>query len=312
MTTNSSPVSVCIPCFNAGPFLERCLTSALREVYPSDEIVFIDDGSTDDSFLIAQHLLRSNDTVMRQENMGPGATRNRLLKVAGREYVIFLDADDEIAPNGLKYLRGQAHNSDLVYGDALYVDPDGSWLRLQSQAPQTADSVVNMVNCAPMTSTVLIRKAAVPEAWNERYNCCDEYFFFLCFALRNRRLTHIPFPTAKVREHSTPTRRTVAAGRSKSHIPTLLSMTWNLREFFLANHSGSELREAYFSITMLNWMVSLARQGSITRFGEADDIRDYLGNGYRSMRQWFKFRRKLPRMGTARVVKAIMDYWRLV
>jgi glycosyltransferase involved in cell wall biosynthesis len=87
-------VSCVIPAYNAARFLERALTSVLDQSRPPDEIIVVDDGSTDGTAgLLAAFGPRLR--VLRQENAGPAAARNRGIEVAAGELVCFQDADDE-------------------------------------------------------------------------------------------------------------------------------------------------------------------------------------------------------------------------
>ncbi|MCB0614145.1 MAG: glycosyltransferase family 2 protein [Phaeodactylibacter sp.] len=91
-------VSVIIPVYNAAPFVEKAVRSALMQEEVK-EVLVIDDGSTDGSWEILQKLMLDDDRVRLFQhpggvNKGPGATRNVGLKSVRFEYVSFLDADD--------------------------------------------------------------------------------------------------------------------------------------------------------------------------------------------------------------------------
>ena len=102
MNSHDATVSVVIPLYNKGKYVERALTSVLAQTYQPFEIIVIDDGSTDDG---PEKVLKLNDPriiLIRQENRGPGAARNAGLAMAKGKYVSFLDADDEWLPSFLK------------------------------------------------------------------------------------------------------------------------------------------------------------------------------------------------------------------
>ena len=96
-------VSIVIPCFNAGAHLEEAVQSALAQTHPDTEVIVVDDGSTDASTI--RLLDRSNwprTRVIRQQNLGPAAARNRAIGAATGEYILPLDADDRIHPDYAK------------------------------------------------------------------------------------------------------------------------------------------------------------------------------------------------------------------
>jgi glycosyltransferase involved in cell wall biosynthesis len=98
-------VSVVIPAYNSQAYLSRALESVLAQRYPQDclEIVVVDDGSSDDSPLIAEGYAERNSHVLalRQQNAGPAAARNRGIAASGGELIAFLDSDDAWEPTKL-------------------------------------------------------------------------------------------------------------------------------------------------------------------------------------------------------------------
>ena len=101
-------ISILIPCFNEQEFVEASVQSALEQTYPVEEIICVDDGSTDDTLGILRDLeaAHSSITVVSQENRGLSGARNRGLELVSGDYVQFLDADDIMHP---KKLEHQAH-----------------------------------------------------------------------------------------------------------------------------------------------------------------------------------------------------------
>jgi glycosyltransferase involved in cell wall biosynthesis len=90
----SSSVSVIIPTFNRGAFIGRAIRSALSQCVPGDEVIVIDDGSTDDT---RQVVATFGDAVRYHyvPNGGAGRARNLGVELATKDLVAFLDSDDE-------------------------------------------------------------------------------------------------------------------------------------------------------------------------------------------------------------------------
>ena len=94
-------VTVVIPTYNRMGLLSRALTSVARQTQPPNEVVLVDDGSTDDT----EGLIRRQFPDVRylqQENRGVAAARNRGIREAKGEWLAFLDSDDEWLPHKLE------------------------------------------------------------------------------------------------------------------------------------------------------------------------------------------------------------------
>jgi len=91
-------ISIIIPVYNSGEYLERCLKSVTSQTLRDIEIFCIDDGSTDNSWNIIQEFAERDDriTALRQSNAGAAVARNRGLERAKGEYIGFVDADDYV------------------------------------------------------------------------------------------------------------------------------------------------------------------------------------------------------------------------
>lgn len=92
-------VSILIPAYNAEPWIGMTITSALEQTWPRTEIIVVDDGSRDRTYETALRYTSGRVQVVRQENRGACAARNRALSLAQGEYIQWLDADDLLAPD---------------------------------------------------------------------------------------------------------------------------------------------------------------------------------------------------------------------
>ena len=107
-------VSVIVPVYNAEQYLEGCIKSLLFQTLSDIEIIIVNDGSTDLSSEICKKYLLVDSRIkyIEQKNQGVSIARNQGKKVANGEFVIFVDADDEIAENMLEKLYNDAISND--------------------------------------------------------------------------------------------------------------------------------------------------------------------------------------------------------
>lgn len=110
-------LSIIIPVYNTAECLKRNLESLLKQDLEK-EIIIIDDGSTDESYRIAKKYadIYHDIKVVKQENSGQSAARNRGLEIATGEYIFFCDSDDYIDENSLKNLYEicKKYNLDIL------------------------------------------------------------------------------------------------------------------------------------------------------------------------------------------------------
>jgi glycosyltransferase involved in cell wall biosynthesis len=124
-------VSVVVPCFNHGRFLREALSSVdTPEV--RTEIIVVDDGSTDSTPQVIASFETTNEfRSVRQENAGLAAARNRGLRESRGKYLVFLDADDRLAPGAVDQgaRRLEEHpECAFVFGRCVVMDHDGTLL----------------------------------------------------------------------------------------------------------------------------------------------------------------------------------------
>ena len=119
-------VSVIIPVYNPPEkLLRKCLDSICSQTLEDIEIICVDDGSTNNSLMLLDEY-KSKDSrfiVIKQENMGQGAARQRGLETAAGEYLSFVDADDYLSPVMYEHLYTYAKKmgSDIVECDYFEV-----------------------------------------------------------------------------------------------------------------------------------------------------------------------------------------------
>jgi glycosyltransferase involved in cell wall biosynthesis len=113
MDDRNFSVSVVIPAYNGAATIGRAIDSVLAQTRPPEQIIVVDDGSTDRTAAAVSEYGGRIDAV-RQSNAGPGAARNRGIQEAKYPWIAFLDADDEWLPDRLeRQIRILEANPDL-------------------------------------------------------------------------------------------------------------------------------------------------------------------------------------------------------
>lgn len=99
-------ISVIIPVYNAAGVIGKCLDSLCGQSYDNLEILVVDDGSKDNSFVLCKEYACRDGriVVLHQENQGVSAARNFGLEQARGDYIAFVDADDYVKPDYIAFL----------------------------------------------------------------------------------------------------------------------------------------------------------------------------------------------------------------
>lgn len=182
-------ISVIIPTYNRSRLLQRCLISVFSQLRQADEILVVDDGSTDDtSFLIREQF--PSVKYLRQENRGVSAARNAGIACAQGDWIAFLDSDDEWLPDKLeKQVLALEQNPEhrVIHTNEL-------WLYRGEQKNQKLKhrkyGGLIFQKCLPLCvispSSVLIHKSIFDEVglFDESLPACEDYDLWLRITAR--------------------------------------------------------------------------------------------------------------------------------
>ena len=128
--TLKAKVSVIIPSYNHERFLVDAIRSALDQTIPEIELIVVDDGSTDRSPVILDHLARNEPRVrvVHQKNLGSHAAINHGLRLARAPWVAILNSDDEWEINRLELMLGAAEQNGcgFLFSDTVLIDAGGN------------------------------------------------------------------------------------------------------------------------------------------------------------------------------------------
>ena len=118
-------VSVIIPVYNIEAYLSRCLDSVICQTYSDLEIIVIDDGSTDNSCMVAKEYAERDRRihVMQMEHMGITRIRKAGVQVATGEYMVFVDGDDWIEADCIEVWMQNIGDADILLSGYI-IEPE--------------------------------------------------------------------------------------------------------------------------------------------------------------------------------------------
>ncbi|HSQ19284.1 MAG TPA: ATP-grasp fold amidoligase family protein [Blastocatellia bacterium] len=181
---NKPTVAVIIPVFNQARFLADAIESVMAQTRPADEIIVVDDGSTDDSSSIAAQF--QNVRLIRQDNRGLSAARNTGLRNCETSHVVFLDSDDRLLPTAIE--AGLACIADkpecaFVYGGYHLISEDGRRIGPDTVNPTDEDSHLTFLRYNPVSvpSMALFRRDCLVaiNGFDETLRRVEDYDLYL-------------------------------------------------------------------------------------------------------------------------------------
>lgn len=125
-------VSIIMPCYNDGQYIEEAVASVLDQTYKNLEIIIIDDGSDDKHTLeVIGKISNEKIRVYHTEHLGPAGARNYGINMADGRYILPVDSDDKIEPTYIEkavtILKNNPHIG-VVYCEAdLFGEKSGKW-----------------------------------------------------------------------------------------------------------------------------------------------------------------------------------------
>ncbi len=213
MRTETSLVSVVIPCYNYGHLLHDTLNSVLAQTYQYWECLIVDDGSTDTTRELTEKYIKldSRFKYVYQHNKGLAAARNTGLKLSKGQYIQLLDADDILPLRKVEThvtLLANRPEVDLVYGPVYVFQKDISAIPaareviLQPPSSGAGDHIIIsllednlfLVHCTLFRSSIIQEIGFFDE---EMITCEDWNFWFRC-ALRGKHFLFVDDDSSKV------------------------------------------------------------------------------------------------------------------
>lgn len=200
-------ISAIIPTYNRATHLERAIASVMAQSQPCDELIVVDDGSTDDTSSLVQGLAAGATIPIRllhQENQGAAAARNYGIRMARGRLLAFLDSDDWWLPRklALQTAAMQTHPHCVISHTREIWFRHGQRVNQKKKHDPPAGDIfaASLPMCVVGMSTVMARRELFDRygMFTEALPCCEDYDLWLRVGSRE---TFLLVPKALTGKH---------------------------------------------------------------------------------------------------------------
>ena len=294
-------ISVVIPAYNNGEFIAETIETVRAQTLPADEIIVVDDGSTDETESVVSRIRDARLQYHRQPNSGVSVARNLGIELATGDFISFLDADDRWRPHTLsRQVQIMQSRDDLIccFGNFVrFLNATGEVLPDQFNFyPELAhvpvqdlpgsvgsiivgnafEQIITFGDFPAFTQTMMFRASMIRDVrFDPRLIRCQDADFVLRVFMRGR-VAFTDEILAEVRRHSTNATRDVGMmtvdklralqcvredSRVEASSPLLEQRI--TRAYFDA--AGSLLRRGRYREALSNWATALRSGGLVRR-----------------------------------------------
>ncbi len=228
-------ISVIVPCYNAQRYLSVCLESLRAQKQPEIEMIFIDDGSTDETGAHLERFAQEEPRakVIHVKNGGVSSARNRGLALATGRYIAFVDADDALEENSLQLLYQHAVRSgaQIVSANHMLFDVEKNQrvrVEIEPVVQQPSEIIKEIIHMHRIYNNI----------WNKLYDRAlfdglrldegvrigEDALLNLQLYSRAKRVAHLSEYTYVYRVHGSSAMASIR-GYSEAHQPMLRGMS---------------------------------------------------------------------------------------
>lgn len=159
-------VSIIMPSYNCGAYVEETIRSVQAQTYSNWEIVFVDDCSTDDTIKVVSEMQKQDSRIrlfQNEKNSGAAVSRNRALSEACGRWIAFLDSDDLWEPTKLekqvRFMEGNGYS--FSYTGYQEIDSEGALTGVSVSGPKHVTKAGMYAFCWPGCLTVMYDSSVI-------------------------------------------------------------------------------------------------------------------------------------------------------
>ena len=195
-------VSIIVPSFNQGQFIEETLCSILNQTYQPLELIVVDGGSTDDTLTILKQY-HGRLRWLSELDDGQADAVNKGFRLAAGDYIGWLNSDDlyftrvAIAQIVTTFINNP--QADVIYGDVAIISADSTLLRFRLVPPYDSARMVRR-NTIPQPAVFFKRQVVQTEMLDVNQLALD-YEYWLRLSAKGYKFQHVPLVLAADRNH---------------------------------------------------------------------------------------------------------------
>lgn len=235
-------ISIIVPIYNTPKdYIQKCISSLLKQTYSSYEILLVDDGSNEDVADYCDELSHKDlrIRVYHQKNRGVSSARNLGLEVAEGEYIAFVDADDWVEPDYIeKLLSAIEMNAEMAicnicydYGEDSNSDLTGSNLKkVEYNKSEVYKELLYSKEIGGFLWNKLFKKKFIPKRLDESLHYSEDYVFVAEYC---RQITKAIYLDSKLYHYRQDGNSATKELSYNSRIYTLMESYKNIERIYL-------------------------------------------------------------------------------
>lgn len=198
-------ISVVVPVYNTSKYIGNFVKSVINQTYKDFELILVNDGSTDDSVIIAENILKESSIeyrIINKENGGQSTARNRGIEEARGKWIVLLDSDDAIQKDYLEIMYSNVENNkadvgicdiNSVVDERIFEESKRTnEVEIKSGKEFFKDFILHKISIGPYS--LIINKNIIQKynlKFNEKSRYSEEFIFITELLYNVEKVVHI-------------------------------------------------------------------------------------------------------------------------